>query len=268
MHPLDQATNLAPTEAGLLCGQASDIYWNFGGPFGGVTAATLMRAVLEHEARAGDPVSITVNFVAAIARAPFQVSARIVRTGKSLQHWYVELMQAGVVAANATVLCARRQSTWAHCPAVCPSVPPPEAVEPMPTDGRNTFVRQFEFRFVEGALQPGPRPDGRPGSARSCLWLNNASPRDWDFIGLTTLCDLFFGRIYFVRGVVFPIATVSMTAYFHADSRELAQLGSGPLLGIADAHTFEKGFFDQTAQIWSRGRRLLATTTQIVNYRD
>ncbi len=139
----------------------------------------------------------------------------------------------------------------------------------MPTDGRNAFVEQFEFRFVEGALERSPSFDGTLRSARSCLWLNNAVPREWDFVGLAAFCDLFFGRIFHVQGTVFPAATVSMTAYFHVDESHLSTLGStGPLLGVADASVFEAGFFDQTAQLWSPDGRLLATTTQIVNYRD
>jgi hypothetical protein len=126
---------------------------------------------------------------------------------------------------------------------------------------------KFEFRFVEGNLERLPSFDGRVRSARTRLWLDNAVLRPWDFIGLTTLCDLFFSRIFHVQGIVFPAATVSMTAYFHIDSDGLPALGNGRLLGIADANTFVAGFFDQTAQLWSADGCLLATTTQIVSYR-
>jgi acyl-CoA thioesterase len=250
-----------------LRGQTSEAYWNFGGPFGGVTAATLLRAVVEQEDRIGDPCAITVNFTAAIARGPFDVTARAVRTGRSVQHWYVELRQQDIVAANATVVCARRSPTWAHRPATPPAAPDSRSIEPMRTDGRNAFVEQFEFRFVEGALERNAGFDGKLRSARSCLWLNNAVPRNWDFVGLTTFCDLFFGRIFHVQGTVFPAATVSLTAYFHVDAASLSALGNCPLLGVADANVFDTGFFDQTAQLWSPDGRLLATTTQIVNYR-
>jgi acyl-CoA thioesterase len=267
MHPLDQATSLAASSCGGLHGCTSDAYWNFGGPFGGVTAATLMRAVLDRADRQGDPCSITVNFTAAIARGSFDVAVRPIRTGRSVQHWYVELRQADVIAANATVVCAKRHPTWAHQPAKPPAAPPPHSIEPMPNDSPNAFVGQFEFRFVAGKLERLPTFDGKLRSARSCLWLNNVVPRNWDFIGLTTFCDLFFGRIFHVQGTVFPAATVSMTAYFHSNSESLATLGDGPLLGVADANVFVAGFFDQTAQLWSSDGRLLATTTQIVNYR-
>lgn len=268
MHPLDEATRLEPMGDGLFAGQTSDAYWNFGGPFGGVTAATLMRAAMDQIGRVGDPVSITVNFTAAIVRGPFLVAARLIRAGKYLRHWYIELTQGGVVAANATAVFAERRKTWSHSPTPFPDVPPSEAIEPMPTNGRNAFVSQFDFRFVSGRLELGPQPDDRPSSPRSCLWFNNAQPRAWDFIGLATFCDLFFGRIYFVRRAIFPIATVSLTAYFHVDAAGLSPLGSRHLLGVADANTFGRGFFDQTAQIWSPEGGLLATTTQIVNYRE
>jgi hypothetical protein len=49
--------------------------------------------------------------------------------------------------------------------------------------------------------------------------------------------------------------------------RACRRWATAPLLGVADANVFEAGFFDQTAQLWSDERRLLATTTQIVNYR-
>jgi acyl-CoA thioesterase len=267
MHPLDQATSLIPSPCGSLHGSTSDAYWNFNGPFGGVTAGLLMRAVLQRTDRLGDPCSITVNFIAAIARGAFDVAVRPIRTGRSVQHWYVELRQADVVAANATVVCARRTSTWAHQPVTPPPAPPPQSIEPMHNDSPNAFVGQFEFRFVEGSLERLPSFDGRARSARTCLWLDNAVPRPWDFIGLTTFCDLFFGRIFHVQGTVFPAATVSMTAYFHVDSEALSALGSRPLLGVADANVFVAGFFDQAAQLWSPDGRLLATTTQIVNYR-
>lgn len=267
MHPLDEATSLAAHGPCGLRGSTSDAYWNFGGPFGGVTAAILMRAILDRRDRIGDPCSITVNFAAAIVRGSFDVAVRTIRTGKSIQHWYVELRQSDVVAANATIVCAKRRTTWAHQPATPPSAPAPQSIEPMQTNGRNAFVRQFEFRFVEGALEHNAGFDGKLRSARSCLWLNNAVPREWDFVGLTTFCDLFFGRIFHVQGAVFPVATVSLTAYFHVDSASLSALGDCPLLGVADANVFEAGFFDQTAQLWSPNGCLLATTTQIVNYR-
>ena len=100
------------------------------------------------------------------------------------------------------------------------------------------------------------------------LRVANDPPRPLDFVGLAALCDIFFGRILHVRRRMVPFGTVSMTAFFHASPEDLAAQGSAPVLGVADARVFERGFHDQSAEIWSANGRLLATTHQAVYYRD
>ena len=80
-HPLDAATALdgAPDDA-VRHGRTSDRYWTFISPFGGTSAATALRAVLEHPARQGDPLAATVNFCAPIAKGA-QVAQLEVRVG-------------------------------------------------------------------------------------------------------------------------------------------------------------------------------------------
>jgi acyl-CoA thioesterase len=269
-HPFDVATRLQANSDGVLRGATSEAYWNFTGPFGGTTAATLLRAVLEHEKRAGDPVSITVNFCAPIARGDFQIALREIRTNRSTQHWYAELSQPEVgIAANATIACAARRETWAHQPARPPPAPAPEMLAALPTQGMMAWLQRYEFRFVHNqpkrfAATPNPQPD----SALSHLWLSDAPPRPLDFLSLTALADTFFARIFHVRGALVPIGTVSMTTYFHADAAGLSAVGSAPLLGVSDAKVFNKGYADQTVELWSRDGSLLATSTQIVYFRD
>ena len=61
LHPLDDAVRLEPTGPGAYRGATSTAYWNMAGPFGGTTAAILMKAVLDHPQRRGRPVAQTVN---------------------------------------------------------------------------------------------------------------------------------------------------------------------------------------------------------------
>jgi len=63
-HPLDIATRLSPVGDGRLSGQTSQDHWNIAGPFGGITAAPLLRAVVDDRRRLGSPVALTVNFCA------------------------------------------------------------------------------------------------------------------------------------------------------------------------------------------------------------
>src|SRR5258708_10694004 len=74
-------------------GQTSDDYWAFVGPFGGATATTILRALIDHPQRAGDPLALTVNFCAPIAQGAIDLHGRLVKANKSTQHWSVELSQ-------------------------------------------------------------------------------------------------------------------------------------------------------------------------------
>ena len=57
------------------------------GPFGGITAAVLLRAIESHPDRLGEPVALTVNFAAPIVDGEFEISRRAPRTNRTNQHW-------------------------------------------------------------------------------------------------------------------------------------------------------------------------------------
>jgi hypothetical protein len=268
-HPFDRATALQAQGEGPLRGHTSDDYWNFNGPFGGVTAATLLRAVLAHPRRAGTPLALTVNFCAPVARGAFTVAVREIRSNRSTQHWYAELAQPETgIAATATAALAERRPTWSHVPAQPPPVPPPETLTPLPTAGMMAWLQRYDFRFATGVPPRfGATPSAEPASALSHVWVQDVPARPLDFLSLAALGDTSFGRIFHVRGALVTIGTVSMTTYFHADAEELAGIGSAPVLGVADAKIFTKGFSDQTTDLWSRAGRLLATSHQVVYFR-
>ncbi len=104
-HPFDEAVALDALVASVdehgrasarqFEGRPHPAYANMVGPFGGVTAAQALAAVLAHPERLGEPVALTVNFAAALADAPFRVEARPARTNRSTQHWTVTMTQTG-----------------------------------------------------------------------------------------------------------------------------------------------------------------------------
>ena len=71
-HLFDDATRVATGDS-RWTGHTSDDYWAFVGPFGGVTAATMLRAIIQHPQRCGDPLSLTVNFCAPIEQGAFDL---------------------------------------------------------------------------------------------------------------------------------------------------------------------------------------------------
>src|SRR5690606_30812603 len=79
-HSFDQAIALTAVAPNLYKGSTSDAFKNMVGPFGGLTAAILLNAVLQHPERLGDPVSLTVNFAGPVGDGDFEVEATPLRT--------------------------------------------------------------------------------------------------------------------------------------------------------------------------------------------
>ncbi len=267
-HPLDQAIALTPLAEHRFAGQTSPAYANMVGPFGGTTCAVMLQAALLHPQRLGDPIALTVNFAAPVADGAFEIDARPVRTNRSTQHWVVQLLQDGAVAATATAVFAQRRTTWSAAEAAAPADMPPASSLPRASlQGRPPWVRQFDMRFAEGGM-PEPFDGLEQPHARSRLWVRDEPPRPLDFAALASLCDSFFPRVFIRRRKLAPIGTVSLTTYFHADAAQLAAQGERHLLATARALAYRNGYFDQSAEVWADGGDLLASTHQMVYYRD
>lgn len=269
-HALDLATVLQGDPAGpVRRAHTSDAYWTFIGPFGGASAATALRAVLEHPAREGDPLALTVNFCAPIGRGGYDVSIRRTRANRSSQHWSVEFTQGDSDEAvlTAMVVTAARRDGFSHQLARAPAMPAWDALPKPPNASSLSWVAQYDFRFAEGGLVLSETPPETPRSPRSVLWLRDADSRPLDFVSLAALSDAFFGRVFQVLGRIPPFGTVSMTTYFHASADELRAHGTAPLAGVADAQVFHRSFGDQTVGLYGAGGQLLATAVQVAYFR-
>ena len=280
-HPFDEAVTLVPVTATVhehgrestrhWQGQTHPAYANMVGPFGGITAAQALAAVLRHPGLLGEPVALTVNFAAALADAPFRVEARPVRTNRSTQHWTVELLQTGadgapVVTTTATAVTAARRETWSMNDTPMPVVSAPADVPPMVGASGVEWLNRYEMRPVSGHIPQ--RWDGSGDHSQTQLWMRDHPPRPLDFCSLAAMSDIFFPRVWLRRARQVPAGTVSITVYFHAGAQQLAATGDGYLLGQARAQEFRNGFFDQTGQLWGTGGTLLATTHQIVYFKE
>ena len=272
-HPLDRAVALVATDVpGQYQGQASQDYWNMVGPYGGVTAAALVQAMQQHPQCLGDPVSLTVNYAAAVGAGAFVIDANPVRTNRSTQHWMLTVKQADEqgqlqVVTTATAVTALRRQTWSTSDAPMPRVPPSaEAMRVPPLVDAVEWLNRHEMRFVDGILPM--TEDGAEHDSRSLLWVRDNPPRPLDFVALAAVSDVFFPRIWLRRAKHVPAGTVSITVYFHAGREELAAAGDGLLLAQARGQEFRNGFFDQSAQLWSESGVMLATSHQIVYYKE
>ena len=270
-HPLDQALALQERAPGNYTGHTTKAYWNMVGPFGGITAATLLQAILQHPQLLGDPLSLTVNFAGAVSEGEFTVNACPVRTNRSTQHWMLTLEQPGpdgemVVATTATAVTAVRRETWSQTDSPMPQVAAPEQFAQAAPAFRSQWLSAYEMRPVSGNL-PTVWDDSGDTSLTQ-LWVRDAPERALDFVGLAAVSDIFFPRPWLRRARQVPAGTVSITTYFHASREQLAQTGSSHLFAQARAQEFRNGFCDQTAQLWSADGLMLATSNQIVYYKE
>lgn len=266
-HPLDEATRLLDDGGPGLLGHTHPDYANMVGPFGGVIASLLLQGALAHAQRLGDPVALTVNFAGPISDGAFRVRARAARTNRSTQHWWIELVQGEQVCATASAVFATRRDTWSSTEIGFPAPPAPETIEPVSPLGRAAWTSRYEMRFVLGGPPDFSGPT-RETDSISSLWIRDEPPRPLDFVSLAAICDAFFPRIFLRRPRWAPVGTVSLTTYFHADAALLAAQGTRAVFGAARAQHFGRGYFDQTAEVWAGDGALLATSHQIVYYKE
>ena len=249
---------------GRLRGHTSELYWNFVTPYGGVTAATVLNSILLQPQRLGDPVALTVNFAGPIRAGELFVTARLERSNRSTQHWSVLLTQPADPRplVSAIAVFAPRRPSWGLTEIAPPVVASPQASARVPPVPGLRWPALYEMYYVHG----------RPGQANDDSithhWIRDAPPRDLDFASLTSICDAFFPRLFMLRPQVVPVATVSLNIYFHLDSEALSRQSTAHLLGVARGQVYHEGYFDQEAQVWGRDDRLLATTHQLVWFKE
>jgi acyl-CoA thioesterase len=266
-HPLDAALALEPLAEGRVRGRTHPAWANMVGPFGGITAAQMLQAICIDPRRQGEPLALTINYAGAVADGDFEIEAIPARTTRTTQHWTLALRQGDGLCSTGSAVFAIRRPTWSAPELAMPAVPPADQV---PADTRSPPVewpRRYEFRFVHGGW-PDYRKAQEEGDSRTMLWVRDEPPRPLDAPALAAIADVFYPRIFRRRGRFTPAGTVSITTYFHADAAALAAQGRRPLLATAVGRRFTQGFFDQSAELWSDDGHLLASSHQVVYFKE
>ncbi len=263
-HPFDEALRLTAQDDGRVAGATHPEYWNQVGPFGGITAAVMLQSVLEQPGRLGDPLSLTVNYAAPVREGDFTIETRLVRSNRTTQHWAMDLVQGPQreIAISALAVCALRRDTYRLTEASMPPAPPPGQCHRVRGRTDLPWLAHYDMRYVRG------RPMHENEDSVTHLWVGDLPERPLDFPALAAICDVFFPRLYLRRPKPVPIGTVSLNVYFHCSAQSLARHGARHVLASAHGQVISAGFFDQQGQVWSQEQELLATTHQIVWFKE
>ncbi|WOC12158.1 thioesterase family protein [Gordonia sp. MP11Mi] len=264
-HVFDEATAVARIDehdGRVVRATTHPAYNNMVGPFGGITAATVVRALQDDPEALGEPLALTINYAAPIAEGEWDLALVLVRTNRTNQHWTFTIDQNGVVVATGTAVFGVRRDTWADTEDHAPDLPPIDQVPSSDFPDFIAWARNYDKRFVVGGL--GSASD----DSTTTLWLRDEPARAIDYPSLTSMTDAFFPRVFLRHGTYMPAGTISLTTYFHATPDELAAQGADHVRATARGTRFGNGHFDQYGQIWGDGDILLATTHQLVYYKD
>jgi hypothetical protein len=271
-HPFDAALALDPArDSGARrtwAGHTHPGWANMVGPYGGITAAVLLAAAQRHPAAQGEVLALTVNYAGAVADGAFEIDAEPVRTGGSTQHWSLVLRQGEAVAATASAVFVRRRETFDATDLPRPDAPPWHTLARREPDAPLAWLRRYDMRAVHGDWPGSAGFAAHRGDTLLRVWLQDDPPRPLDALALASMADAFYPRVWVHLGRVTPASTVSLSTYLHADAAALAALDSGPVLAEARAARIHRGFFDQDAALWSAQGTLLATSHQVVYFKD
>jgi acyl-CoA thioesterase len=269
LHPFDEALALTPASHSpktTFVGRTHPAYQNMVGPYGGLSAAQALQAVLKHPALLGQPVALTVNFAAATADGEFLVAVEPVRTNRSTQHWTISISQQDNVVLTATAMTATRRSTWGAAELTMPNVPRPAELARSPLEGRPTWFQRYDMRFCTGNIPE--QWNGAEHESLTQVWVRDEPGRALDITSLAAMCDVFYPRIWLRRATPTPAGTVTLTSYFHVGSAELAAASGGYVFAQARGVRYFDGYFDQSAQLWSEAGLLLASSHQLVYFKE
>ncbi|GAA4396245.1 thioesterase family protein [Tsukamurella soli] len=262
LHVFDEAIAVTPLPDATFTARTHPAYNNMVGPFGGVIAGSVINALQQHPDALGAPLAFTVNYVAPVAAGEWLLRPQIVRTNRTNQHWLFTVEQGGGIVSSGSAVFGVRRDTWGDTEATPPAAGEPADHEPVWFPEVIAWDKNYEKRFVTG------RWDAQSDDSTSTLWVRDNPPRPLDFPALASIADVFYPRVFLRRGGYVPAGTISLTTYFHATEAELAAQGDDYVLATAHSARFVGGHFDQHGQIFGRAGALLATTAQIVYFKD
>lgn len=260
--PLD--FGLSPVGPGRWTAVASPDWLNpERGVWGGYAIGLCIRIVEAERDAFGEPLSLTLTYAAPLPGGRLDVTTRRLRQGRSVGIWSVEMRPAGSteICVHGMISTAQRPSSRPFVLARMPETPPPEALPVQARRGCKAQRDAFEWRSLESD------PPSLGDAARTLAWVR-ARDGGMDKALLGILTDASPPRVMHGLGTAVLNTTLSLTVYFLASSEQLAAIEGDSILVDYDGGVGNAGASNERSSYWSRSGELLATSDQLVWYRD
>jgi len=237
-----------------------------GGLWGGYAIGLCIRVVEAEPQAVGEPLSLTLTYAAALPAGPLDIRTRRLRQGGSVGVWEVEILPAGSdqVGVHGMVTMAKRPRTPDFAFAQMPAAPEPESLPApeLPQQASRHFGASAFERRMGDAFPPTPS-----GDSRTLAWARSRrGPLDKALLGMMT--DHSAPRAMYALGRNVMTTTLSLTAYLHATAEEIAAVGDDFILVECEGRVGGGGASDERSSYWRRDGKLLATSEQLVWYRE
>lgn len=265
----DEALTLTPDDSNtVFTAHTAPAYQNMIGPWGGITAAALIKALSQRNDTIGQPLSLSLHYLNALAEGEYTISTEMISSTRTTQHFSVRVEQNGKPMLQALSLWGTLREAPREAKHTQPTLPAPETIEP--DDLFMPWSKNYEFRFAKGGIRQtlNPPADQQPDeSTESIMWVRNQPPRPIDYELIASIADSFAPRAMLRYRQYVPVGTVSLTVYFHASTQMLTSIGDDYIIAEAQTVNFGEGWFDHHGKIWSRDGLVLATTTQLAYFK-
>lgn len=245
--------------------------WNIiRGANGGHIAAIVLRGMaLEVNDAQRQPRSLTTHFLRVPASEPFEVEAKVERTGRTMSTVTARMVQNGKPIAICVSAFATERTGPDFSDLRMPEVPPPDSLQTVPDRPGFTFGHHFDFRPAIGPLiqGPGSRPESSASDpAEIGLWIRLREQLVADHLVVTQFMDAFAPAVFVKLGTGAGgagVPTVEMTTHFRESLPLPGASGSDWYLGLFRTLSSSGGFIEEDGWLWSADGKLVAQSRQL-----
>jgi acyl-CoA thioesterase len=268
LHPFDAALVLsAGSQAHTYEIPTSQSYWNMVGPFGGWLVAAGIKAIQREASADSVPIEAHARFYAAPKEGTLSILVSCQQQGRSVGFWRAQISQvqngaARVCCEVSAIIAPERDSLEVRVGRI-PAAAAPDTIRPVRLrEAPVRWIQHYDFRYIHGLPFVGEQSE-HVEQLRTRLWVREAEERSLDWLNLAAICDVVIPRVFLLQKGPSPIATVSLSIYFHATRAEIAASGNAWLLLDIESHGVRRGFFDHSVTVWREDGLALASSTQV-----